>query len=512
MIKILLVLMIAGGCLFLARAGSPENRKPAVAGSWYEGTAEGLKKQVTLLLDAARRRRTLPLPAAGRPVAVVVPHAGYQYSGPAAAAAFSCLTGHQYERVILLGPSHRARFTGIALDGAEAFETPLGSLAVDRETRQTLLQSPLFAERSAAHRQEHDLECQLPFLQHLFPEIKIIPLLTGGLTGPEMDGVAEALLPLLDARTLLVISTDFTHYGPGYDFVPFRQEVPGNLRQWARKAAESVARLDFSAFNAHLEATDDTICGRYALGTGVKLLAKLARRAKIEGRVLEYAFSGEMTGDWTNSVSYVSILFTGQPAPAAKSQPPEKKEFSLTSGEKQCLLRLARQRLECHFGLAAEPVPGSAGFPLTDTLNTPCGAFVTLTKSGRLRGCIGYVVPVVPLHQAVTEMVMNAALRDRRFPAVTAAELASLRIEISVLSPLSECRDHREIRVGKHGLYIRKGASSGLLLPQVAVEYGWDRETFLRQVCQKAGLPENAYLEPDAILSTFSAVIFHEEK
>ena len=136
------------------------------------------------------------------------------------------------------------------------------------------------------------------------------------------------------------------------------------------------------------------------------------------------------------------------------------------------------------------------------------GAFVTINKLGQLRGCIGYVQPYKPLYQTVEEMAAQAAFNDPRFDPVTEMELPDLEIEISVLTPLRRIKDVEEIEVGKHGILIEKGFYSGLLLPQVATEYGWDRKKFLEHTCLKAGLPTNAWMEKDVAISIFSADIF----
>lgn len=136
------------------------------------------------------------------------------------------------------------------------------------------------------------------------------------------------------------------------------------------------------------------------------------------------------------------------------------------------------------------------------------GAFVTIHKRGQLRGCIGYIEGHGPLHKTIEEMAEAAAFRDPRFTPVTENELPELELEISVLTPLKKITDVNEIEVGKHGIYIKKGWSSGLLLPQVATEYGWNRETFLEHTCQKAGLSSNAWKDKDTEIYTFSADIF----
>ncbi len=184
---------------------------------------------------------------------------------------------------------------------------------------------------------------------------------------------------------------------------------------------------------------------------------------------------------------------------------PEDFSFSLTDQEKDYLNTLARtairMRLFPELGERLAP-------PFNDTLRQHCGAFVTLKKRGRLRGCIGHVVGDRPLWETISRMAQSAAFGDPRFPPVTAAEYDDLDLEISILSPLEECPDPGMVQVGRHGLVVRKGAHSGLLLPQVPVEWKWDRETFLAHTCLKAGLPETAWQDPDATLLWFQAVVF----
>jgi AmmeMemoRadiSam system protein A len=180
----------------------------------------------------------------------------------------------------------------------------------------------------------------------------------------------------------------------------------------------------------------------------------------------------------------------------------------LTAEQRQTLLSIARRSIEAvHDG--RRPELDRAG--LDEVLTRPSGAFVTLhTKSGDLRGCIGSIEAVAPLCDAVSSSAVNAAFRDPRFVPVTREELPNLHVEISVMSPIEQVADVAEIEVGRDGLIIRRGGRAGLLLPQVATEYGWDRETFLRQTCVKAGLPPDSWRSPDCRVERFSAEVFGE--
>ncbi|MGB9722765.1 MAG: AmmeMemoRadiSam system protein A [Chloroflexia bacterium] len=183
-------------------------------------------------------------------------------------------------------------------------------------------------------------------------------------------------------------------------------------------------------------------------------------------------------------------------------------EGTLSAEERAELLRLARQTITTY--LKEKKIP-----PYQTTnphFLRPGGAFVTLRKHGQLRGCIGYIYSEEPLYQTIQKMAVAAAVEDPRFPPVRASELEEIAIEISLLSPIQRVTDTNAIVVGKHGLIIRYGPYQGLLLPQVATEQGWTREEFLEGVCHKAGLPGNAWRDPQAELYSFTAEVFGEEE
>ncbi len=184
----------------------------------------------------------------------------------------------------------------------------------------------------------------------------------------------------------------------------------------------------------------------------------------------------------------------------------QKPAFDLTAGEKKYLLALARRTISEDLGLPTEPLTALS----TEALETKCGAFVTLKIAGGLRGCIGYIEGYKPLSETVTEMAQAAAFSDPRFPALSKNEMPSIALEISALSPISRLTDPELVEVGRHGLIIEKGASKGLLLPQVAVEYNWNRTEFLEHTCQKAGLPPDSWRDSDTKIYVFSAVVFGE--
>jgi AmmeMemoRadiSam system protein B len=275
----------------------------AVAGSWYPARRDELASLVDRLLDGAEPRG----PSAGGSVsAVIAPHAGYAFSGGVAASAFTALTEVAPSRALLLGPSHYYGFAGAAVpDAAIAQKTPLGESPLDRPGLERLRAAGFRADDRVFAR-EHALEAEVPFLQRRFGcDLPLLPILLGGGTaGDDLDGVAAALSPLIDERTIVVVSSDFTHYGPRFDYVPFTDEVPERLRELDLGAVSEISRGDSAGFSGFVSRTGATICGHRAIE--VLLRVPLGRRG---GTLLAYDTSGRMTGSWDHSVSYASIAF-----------------------------------------------------------------------------------------------------------------------------------------------------------------------------------------------------------
>jgi len=275
-------------------------RKSPIAGSWYPGSPEKLRALVNRLLDSAA------LPSlAGRPCGVISPHAGIQYSGQAAAYGFKALRGSGIRRVILLGPSHYTYMRGIAPSGVDSYETPLGTVPVDRSICDALRRHSLFQGPHHAEMPEHSLEMQLPFLQTVLGDFTLVPLVVGELSGNDYEEAARVLRPYLDRETVVVASSDFTHYGGRFGYVPFRDNVKQNLERLDGGAIKKIIARDFSGFMNYLDETGATICGARPIGILLKLLPGTA-----SGTLLNYYTSGDLLQDFTDSVSYASIIFT----------------------------------------------------------------------------------------------------------------------------------------------------------------------------------------------------------
>ncbi len=461
------------------------SRRPAVAGMFYPASPSELATQVDTFLDRADVSDVQ-----GEVVGLVSPHAGYIYSGQVAAYGYKTVQGKSFDLVVVLSPSHRAYFRGASIYAVGDYLTPLGPAPVDRDVCQMLMDRHDFIQfHPEVHEQEHALEVQVPFLQRALKDFKLVPIVMGSQDYPSCERLKEALLPVLQGkRTLIVASSDLSHY-----------HTDEEARRLDHRIVTAIERFDPDTLNRVLITGQAEACGGGPILTA--MLLSLALGAN-EARVLTYATSGDVSGDRNAVVGYLSAIFLRNDGEGGKKKVGV--DLGLTGREKTLLHTIARDAIESR--LAGKPLPPLP--ELTPTLEEHRGAFVTLTKHGALRGCIGLIQPVKPLAASVQEMAVAAAFQDPRFPPLSASEWPDVAIEISALTPFQPVQDLSEIEIGKHGLFIQKGPYSGLLLPQVATEYGWDREEFLRQTCLKAGLPPDAYRDPEAKIYRFSADIF----
>ncbi|UCG88715.1 MAG: AmmeMemoRadiSam system protein B [Gemmatimonadota bacterium] len=465
-------------------------RRSTGAGTWFPADAAVLSEAVDGYLSASAPT------ISGPPIALIVPHAGYVYSGAVAGKTYASLKGHSYERVIVLGVSHQQLVRGASTLEVDAYETPLGRIPVDTAARDALLRDALVSEQQGAHRNEHTIENQLPMLQRALGEFRMVGLLVGELTERERARLAAAIRELMDEETLLVVSTDFCHYGPRFGYMPFDEQVSQNLRALNDLAAQEILEVDVPGWDRFLEDTRATICGRNAVGL---LLAILEPHDDIEGRRVAYDTSGRMTGDWSNSVTYAGIVFW-------------RSGGELSQSERQTLLRLARTTVTSFLEEGTVPSVALDEYDLTPRLMAPGAAFVTLRNGVELRGCIGHIAAVRPLYLSVAENAYRASQDPRfRYDPITPDEVAELSIEVSLLTPMRRLRDPNKVRAGVDGLLIVRDQNQGVLLPQVATEQQWNREQFLDNACLKAGLPADAWKDPRTEIYRFTALIFAEE-
>lgn len=522
--------IVAGALLSRCTAAADMPVRPAaVAGTFYPATEGALRGTVAGYLREAAPQVPEEL-RQRRPTALIVPHAGYRFSGPTAAYSFKLLEGTKApSRIVLIGPSHYSALVGTcSVAQFSQYETPLGKVAVDAEARRELLRSDVFRATQRPHIPEHCLEVEIPFLQVLWPETpKIVPILVGRLDETECRAAAAGISRILDQDSLVIISTDFAHYGGRY--TPFAgtptDKLLDKIKALDMGAVKHVEALDPAGFRGYQARTGATICGWVSVNVVLEIFSQSESSRAV---FLRWANSAESTRDYTYCVSYVAAAVYAPPealqeikdalaqqkGPAASAEAAgSTNPLELTDEEKGILLRLAREAVR-----KAVSERGAGGGQalkvdldeMPERLRAYCGGFVTLKRNGLLRGCIGRTGADQPLCQCVAEVAVLAALKDRRFVPVREEELDDIALEISVLGPLTRARGFQDIRVGRDGLIVSKGNTRGLLLPQVATEQGWTAREFLEQTCRKAGLPRDAWQQEGAIIQRFSATVFGE--
>ncbi len=479
-------------------------RQPAVAGQFYLGEANSLKEQINKYLAEAETEKI-----DGQIKAIMVPHAGYDYSAPVAAYSYKQLEGRQINTAIIISNSHSAYFNGVAVDESDAWQTPLGTVAVDKDLAAKIVQvDEAISFNSKVHANDHTLEVQLPFLQIVIDgNFKIVPILFGNTKDDSYQKLAKALADNLGKNDIVIISTDMSHY-PSHE----------DANRIDQKTLEMIKTADVAKLESHITDIEiqnvpeeqTVICGVDGVKTVMEIYNLLGWD---EIRILKYANSGDVAiGDKSSVVGYGAVAFTSPPAHLLSKERGAKEEgveINLLNKEQQKeLLHIAKITVENYVKDKKTPE-----FTVSDErLQRKEGAFVTLHKDGQLRGCIGQIVPSEkPLWQVVRDMAMVACSEDYRFNPVSEKELDKIDYEVSVLSVPASIDNWQNVELGKHGVIVRKGLRGGVFLPQVAAETGWTREEFLGQLCsQKAGLPSDCYKDKDINLEVFTAQVFSE--
>jgi AmmeMemoRadiSam system protein B/AmmeMemoRadiSam system protein A len=475
-------------------------REPAVAGQFYPGDEAHLDFKINKYLKTVPEQAVL-----GKVKAILVPHAGYNYSAPVAAYAYKQLEGKRADTVVIICNSHAAFFPGIAIDQNDAWHTPLGVVPINKELANKLVNaSPDINYNSEAHTEDHTLEVQVPFLQTVLAgEFKIVPILFGNMGKNNYEELAALLNENLGPDDLVVISTDMSHY-PAYSDA--NRIDPATLEKVKGLDVSELEEYIKNINSEHVPNEETLLCGI----DGVKTIITLAGLANWDVvDILHYANSGDVDiGDKSRVVGYGAIVFGATKEEAS----PRKTEavLDLTKEQQKTLLNIARSTVESYVKTGKKP-----NFNITDErLNRKEGAFVTLHREGQLRGCIGQIIPTnKPLWEVVRDTAVSSCSEDHRFNPVTEKELDSIDYEISVLSVPAEIDDWNKIELGKHGVIVKNGLfNSGVFLPQVATETGWSKKEFLEQLCwQKAGLPKDCYKNKDTVLEVFTAQVFSED-
>lgn len=470
----------------------PEIRQAQVAGQFYPGEPAALRQMVDGFLAEAANA-----PVQGDIVALIAPHAGYPFSGKVAAHSYVLLKGRRFDRVVVIAPSHFDAFPFISVYNGDAYVTPLGTIPVDKDFAAGLAKSnPLIKLSSQGHmptqqQGEHALEVQLPFLQRTLGDFKLVPIVMGRQDYESERALGTALAKMgKGTSTLIVASSDLSHYHP-YD----------KASKMDHKTLTAIQEWDYLTLSENLNMRVWEACGG---GPIVATMIAAERLGAREARLLKYANSGDVTSDRGRVVGYGAVALIRSDGRSARTEP-----LALTQKEKDALIALARKSVETAVREKKLYELESSDYP---TLQQERGVFVTLTEKGELRGCIGLISANKPLYLGVRDAATSAALRDPRFPAVTPGELPQLHYEISVLTPFRRVLDVKDVLVGRDGLLMIQGRNEGLLLPQVPVEQGWDRKTFVEQTCVKAGLPRQAWQDEATDIYSFSALVFGESK
>jgi AmmeMemoRadiSam system protein B/AmmeMemoRadiSam system protein A len=466
-------------------------RKPVFAGSFYPDTAEELS---TLIKEYVSRVKPAHVnhPPNTSLKALIIPHAGYVYAGWTAAHISSAVNGDRFSRIIVMGPDHRIGFEGCAVSDAAAWETPLGRIRLDHGAADRLRQNKtLFRVIPVSDRFEHSVEVVLPYLQYFFKNFNLIPVVFG--RGQDLAEKASASLdPLLDQHTLIVASSDLSHY------LPYQKAIAKD-----RETIESILTLN----DRKLIMRENAACGKVP----ILVLMDMARRHHWQPVLLHYSNSGDTAGDRSRVVGYASIAFYGGSSMKDHADSIQ----SLNERQGQILVKLARQTIAQKLGKRSTKVDPDA---LADLgFQKKRGTFVTLTIYKQLRGCIGNLDARDSILGGVKRNAVNAAFHDPRFSPLKADELDRVDIEISILTePRSlEYRDGNELisklRVHVDGVILQKGSAGATFLPQV-----WEQlpkpEDFLSHLCMKAGLPADTWKKEHLDVSTYQVQYFEEEK
>ena len=477
-------LLVIGYWLLVNSSFAQDIKYPNVAGTFYPDNPQELSQLIDNFLKSAN-----PEPVEGNIFALISPHAGYDFSGSTAAWGYKLIKGRAYKTIVVIGPSHYYGFKGASIYPEGIFHTPLGDLEIDKEFTQKLLNkdSEIFFEPRAFEK-EHSVEVQLPFLQKVLPDFKIIPIVMGDCSFSTCQKLASLIQQAIGQRqdVLVVASSDMYH---GYDYQ--EADIIDNL------TLSYLKNMDAGGLYNGLRQGKLQLCGGFPV-VSTLILAKELGHNKL--KILEHTNSALVTGKkikgiWT--VGYTSCAIDK-----------EGEDAMLNANQRKRLLEIARKSIEAYLK-TGKRLELTESDPL---LLKEMGSFVTLHKHGDLRGCIGNLIGDKPLYLMVRDMAVESAMNDPRFSPVQLTELENIEIEISVLSPLERINDPDKIKLGVHGVLVRRGFNSGVFLPQVATETGWSKEEFLSNLCaHKAGLSSSAWKDKSTEFYIFTAEVFSEK-
>ena len=476
-------------------------RHAARSGQFYPGDKQALSSMIGDFLEKAEK-----VVVNGEIVGLWVPHAGYMFSGQVAANAYCTVHGSNYDVVIVIGPSHYEPIRGASIGDWDIYRTPMGDVKVDTELAQKIRDtSSLVNSVPSAHKYEHSVEVQIPFIQTVLPGVPIVPMVIGQLSMKDSKKIAQALVKAVQGKKVLFIaSSDMSHFPSYKDAYEVDLLVMDAVADFDVK---KVYNLNRSLMKKNIPGLECVLCGQGALTT--VMMATMESGAK-ESRALPYANSGDIYGERHRVVGYGAAIFYRNVDKEDHGGSSMLEEIDFSDREMEKMFRIAREHIISALKKTAPP-------QITvdeKNLLLKRGVFVTLMNHGRLRGCIGQFEPVYPLHEIVSKMAVTAATQDYRFISdpVTLDEMDKIEIKISVLSELKKIDSIDEIEVGKHGIWVKHEGRSGTYLPEVATELGWNRIEFLEHCCvEKAGLPRDAW-KTGADIFIYTSQVLNEKE
>lgn len=487
---IILLALCLASLLRVGAANADDVRKPVYAGSFYPKTRSELTSFIEQLTGRVKQTHVQHPPHTSLK-ALIMPHAGYIYSGLTAAHISLALKENQFKRVIVMAPDHRVGFKGGAISDVTAYETPLGLIPINEDAATLRGNKYLFQAIPASDRLEHSVEVVLPFLQYFLNKFELIPIVLGR-DSDLLDRVSAALDPLIDQNTLLVVSSDLSHY------LSYQEAVARD-----RETINMILNLDAGK----LLTRENAACGKIP----ILIVINMARRHGWQPMLLHYSNSGDTAGDRSRVVGYAAIAFYG----GSSMQNRINSSQILKTHQGQTLVKLARQTIAERLGKKFIKVDPET---LADSVfQDHRGTFVTLTINKQLRGCIGNLDSTESILAGIKRNAINAAFHDPRFSPLKADELDRVNIEVSILTEPQrlEYRDSKDLlaklRVNVDGVILGKGPASATFLPQV-----WEQlprpEQFLSHLCMKAGLPDDDWKKSRLEISTYQVQYFEEEK
>ncbi|MBN1996976.1 AmmeMemoRadiSam system protein B [candidate division KSB1 bacterium] len=464
-------LILIFSLMLVGLAGAQKIRPPKVAGQFYPRDPQELKQTLMKLMENAPE-----LNINGEIKALIVPHAGYQFSAAVAAAGFRQVQGQKYETILVIAPSHHDAFTGASIYDGEGYRTPLGVVKIDQNAAGRLFGASNYIQKTAlGHGEEHAIEVELPFIQYLFPGTPVIPIVIGRYNWDVCEKVGTAIANVFKGKKILLVASTDLYHGDSYD----------DCKSTDQRTLDAMAAFYPKSL------CDGFFQGKYsACGGGPVVIVQVAARqmGADVSRILAHANSADVTGKkigYTVGYGAVAVYKSNADKSGKIEYPPLKPEV-----QKE-LIKMARESIKYYL----EHGSRKEFTPIYDVMNEKRGVFVTLNKYGVLRGCIGHHTGDKPLYELVPEMAIAAAFQDPRFDRLEKHELRDIKIKVSVyLTNVYPIKTLDEFIMGEHGIIMQKNGRSATFLPEVPLEVGWKtKEEEMAQLCAKAGLPPNAW-------------------